>query len=123
MVLADGVRTDEAAGAAGAGAAGAGQRGPAWLGLVPLRRPGPRRRTSSRRPSSTVTVCSSLPTSSSWRDHDVPAQESFACTCPAFWIYLHDFVAAVSEDVDELSGWFARSYEWTATLRPTPKRT
>jgi len=95
MVLADGVRTDEAAGAAGAGAAGAGQRGPAWLGLVPLRRPGPRRRTSSRRPSSTVTVCSSLPTSSSWRDHDVPAQESFACTCPAFWIYLHDFVAAV----------------------------
>jgi hypothetical protein len=38
---------------------------------------------------------------------------------------LKDFAvvpAAISEDVDELSRWFARSYEWTATLRPEPKR-
>jgi hypothetical protein len=39
---------------------------------------------------------------------------------------LHGFAvvpAAVSDDVEELSDWFARSDEWTATLRPTPKRT
>lgn len=38
---------------------------------------------------------------------------------------LKDFALvppSLSSDIDELGRWFARSYEWTATLRPKPKR-